>query len=292
MGSWTETCAISNLPVEGGSDVVLIYLIENAYRKHSRDASRGVYSKTFYAPASLPLFGTYADYGEIDIDPGPENDPGRLSISHITRCINWNEVRESMIDRWDSSFRDLDPEVDDPNESLWEIPSTEMNAQIDHAKFHSAAERGRIVTSGRGSRIFGHPSDSTIVKFTPIIILREVWDYAVAQPVSRWATEEERKLLPEHTYSVSLPVEENTCEGAEHLKEKRVREQAKDVVYKKLAALKEQGVENPYEELSEEEIATIRSSGLILSERENEINLVFCWLFSYVRTYHFSNPLN
>lgn len=56
MGSWSVSCGISNIAITSGRDCCILPLKKN----------RGGYGYYEYTPASLPIFGEYNDYGEIE----------------------------------------------------------------------------------------------------------------------------------------------------------------------------------------------------------------------------------
>lgn len=60
MGCWNDTCAISNLHVGYGADVVVLMLLENRERKEF------VYSNALYDVCPIPFYGKYDDYGGVD----------------------------------------------------------------------------------------------------------------------------------------------------------------------------------------------------------------------------------
>jgi hypothetical protein len=66
MGSWNETCAISNLPILAGDDVKLLLLKRSPY---ADDMGRynGVANATEqFIPILSPISGKYNDYGNIE----------------------------------------------------------------------------------------------------------------------------------------------------------------------------------------------------------------------------------
>lgn len=62
MGSWDETCAISNMPISPGDRVKVLILQENV--THDRGSS-GCYATDFWTPASVPFSAVYDDYGRF-----------------------------------------------------------------------------------------------------------------------------------------------------------------------------------------------------------------------------------
>ena len=63
MGSWNETCAISNLPICPGDEVCWVLLTKSPYAVDSG----GCYYDDFFFVRSLPIVGTYDDYGGIEV---------------------------------------------------------------------------------------------------------------------------------------------------------------------------------------------------------------------------------
>lgn len=69
MGSWDETCAISNLPISPGDKVYWLLLTKNPYTKFSET---GCYSNDFFFVRSIPILGKYEDCGEVKVSDGEE----------------------------------------------------------------------------------------------------------------------------------------------------------------------------------------------------------------------------
>ena len=64
MGSWNETCMLSNLPIRWGDRVVWIPLVPEGY-----GTVASYYAHDVFKPFFLPLRGKYDDYGTVeDID--------------------------------------------------------------------------------------------------------------------------------------------------------------------------------------------------------------------------------
>jgi hypothetical protein len=64
MGSFNKIGSISGLPISCGDETVLIFLRKNKYNDNFLG---GVcYSHDWFAPALLPIFGIYDDYGRIE----------------------------------------------------------------------------------------------------------------------------------------------------------------------------------------------------------------------------------
>lgn len=263
MGSWTETCGISNMPVNDGDEVVLIYLKQNQFRKSDREASRGVYPGHFYAPATLPLYGTYADYGSVDVSEGPENDAGRISIRNVIKWMKWDLIKEAMIERWNVHYDDDFKNGAEPNEKNWEIKSEQMNIELDQNQFHDAAERGRIFVAGY---------DGNACALTPMIILKEVWGYVISREISHWPS--------------NSKIQKSILEGIECIDAVRDRKTREAEAQKKLEALRAASEERiSWEDIPEEikEDMTLGLRGGLGTQRDK----IFDWLFASGQEFNF-----
>lgn len=64
MGSWNGTCGITQMPIKSGEKIILFPIMKN---KHANNGGSGFcYSHNQYSPISIPLVGTYDDYGGIE----------------------------------------------------------------------------------------------------------------------------------------------------------------------------------------------------------------------------------
>lgn len=70
MGSWNETCGLSNLPISPGEKVVFLMLTKNPHEDHV--GRSGCYHTDFFFVRSIPLYGVYDDYGKVAIDSGQD----------------------------------------------------------------------------------------------------------------------------------------------------------------------------------------------------------------------------
>lgn len=64
MGCWSETCAISNLPISAGELTYLIILTKNPFK--DKDGKTGCYYNDHWFLRALPILGEYDDYGRIE----------------------------------------------------------------------------------------------------------------------------------------------------------------------------------------------------------------------------------
>lgn len=67
MGSWSETCALSNLPIGVGDSIYVVLITQTPYVSDHVGRS-GCYPWDHWFQRSLPVLGTYDDYGRIAID--------------------------------------------------------------------------------------------------------------------------------------------------------------------------------------------------------------------------------
>lgn len=67
MGSWNETCAISNLPILEGEDAYLLLLVKSPDYEEKAGYHNGY---SLWTPWSIPLLGEYDGYGRIQIPEG------------------------------------------------------------------------------------------------------------------------------------------------------------------------------------------------------------------------------
>lgn len=64
MGCWSETCGITQLPINAGDKVRLFILFENYLSENKGGGS--CYPNDIWAPLGLPIQGVYDDYGGIE----------------------------------------------------------------------------------------------------------------------------------------------------------------------------------------------------------------------------------
>lgn len=73
MGSWNETCMLTNLPIFHGEPVYAIFLAESSLRNH------GVYPTDQYLPFAM-VEGVYDDYGGLE---NPDNKQEQMILKAI-----------------------------------------------------------------------------------------------------------------------------------------------------------------------------------------------------------------
>lgn len=66
MGCWNATCGLSRLPIFAGESVIGLLIAGVGYTGRGGSAGAFCYPTDKYASVSLPLFGSYNDYGSIE----------------------------------------------------------------------------------------------------------------------------------------------------------------------------------------------------------------------------------
>lgn len=67
MGSWNQTCCVSQLPINYGEDCRLIMLMEAGdFGGVNENDSQNIYATDIYQPVSFPIPVTYFDYGTCE----------------------------------------------------------------------------------------------------------------------------------------------------------------------------------------------------------------------------------
>lgn len=100
MGSWNATCALSHLPIEPGESVVQLILAKSPY---DTGVDLGYYTSDFWYPRTLPLFGTYGDYGKVDLGKSESSFVKQIiagfKVDGIGFELNtWDELEEAFHD--------------------------------------------------------------------------------------------------------------------------------------------------------------------------------------------------
>ena len=108
MGSWSETCFVSNLPIhENHCRIVAIPVVH----KESPGNSRALQSN--YAIVGPPIRGVYDSYGGIDIDPDHADIVAPLRDAIVKNLVNVPYLEK---DRYRDSLRGIG--VSEENEKL------------------------------------------------------------------------------------------------------------------------------------------------------------------------------
>jgi len=103
VGSWNETCALSYLPIDAGDEIVCLLVVT---RSQDRDRCGPV---DRFIPRTIPLYGTYDDYGRIKLADTSEEkaisqmvlkqfsvdvieDKLKAHLEHTEEGCNWQKV--------------------------------------------------------------------------------------------------------------------------------------------------------------------------------------------------------
>jgi hypothetical protein len=70
MGSWNETCGLSNLAIEPREEVVFLLITQSPYEDVI--GKSGCYHTDFFFPRTIPLYGMYDDYGRVAFHEGQD----------------------------------------------------------------------------------------------------------------------------------------------------------------------------------------------------------------------------
>ena len=123
MGSFNVACSVSNLSLHPGDPVAFIPLVPATHRyKRTKDEphlvgvqSNLIYANCYFDPLCLPIFGEYADYGNIsDIEENTntravENLFGGIPINDILEIIT---CQRGAVDYFGEIFRVLGADKD------------------------------------------------------------------------------------------------------------------------------------------------------------------------------------
>jgi hypothetical protein len=143
MGSWNSTCGISNLPIEYGDEVKVVFL-KNKIGNEKIGANNpigGCYPTDYWTPISLPFSATYADYGRAE--NFQEELPAKMFVEQMEAMLKRDEL-------------EIHPD----------IMSKDSPETIEHvADFCDYVERGRVAINKQ------------LVSFT--LIHKKIWEGAV-----------------------------------------------------------------------------------------------------------------
>ena len=66
MGSFNQTCGVSQLPIQCGDPVALFLVVQGRRYDDEGDGSGAIYNDDYWSPRSIQLYAEYADYGWYD----------------------------------------------------------------------------------------------------------------------------------------------------------------------------------------------------------------------------------
>lgn len=183
MGSWNATCALSNLPILPGEDVVQIILTKNPYDDGS---VLGCSFSDFWFPRTLPLYGTYADYGRVDVQEEDEYfltqilagfKVDGIKLDHV---VTWEDLQDSFHDG--KVFVDKNYQSRSAKEERLQFCKTKFDKMVE--EFGEEVEPDEVEGSEtRNSMRTEYPrllrGDLEPVETSPcvsIMIRRDIWD--------------------------------------------------------------------------------------------------------------------
>lgn len=98
MGSWNKTCGLTQMPIFSGEEVVTFYLIENPFRIEAMTS----YSSGYWSYIPLPFYGTYDDYGFLDMKDGQDWKLQELKKAYGRHVVidKPDPENKTSIDQW------------------------------------------------------------------------------------------------------------------------------------------------------------------------------------------------
>lgn len=106
MGSWYKTCGLTQMPIFSGEEVITFYLLERPFQIEAMTS----YSCGYWSYVPLPFYGTYDDYGFLDMKDGQDWKLKELKKAYgryvVVRepegqfCDNWR-VDENVFDDYE-----------------------------------------------------------------------------------------------------------------------------------------------------------------------------------------------
>lgn len=148
MGSWNETCAISNFPINPGEKVKVI-LLENV-SSNIKSGKTGVYSQDFWGPMMFPLSGIYDDYGRAR-DLREDSQMCKVILDVL-------QPRHAPVAQGKNEYHDVAvPHLDTMNDLL------------------TGLEHGRVRVVHRYANYSDDPADATAA-VCRVYVREDVWD--------------------------------------------------------------------------------------------------------------------
>lgn len=137
MGSFLQTCSITNQSIQESETVYVVPIIENIENtkigdnKYARGLNAAVYNTDMFKPLGFIFIGYYNDYGQYAIDW--ERVENRIMFKHYFEYLNQNSI---AVEEGENSCHDIPFDIsnltlDNNYEELWE-------------KIHEAIWEGRL----------------------------------------------------------------------------------------------------------------------------------------------------
>ena len=166
MGSWNETCGLSNLPIRCGDDDAVFVIMGKA-------VGDGVYSTSFYKPISLPIFGEYADYGGIDNITNPE----------IAQILYDNMVAMRENDLQDGNYKLYVSGIDDRTKEDEEDGEDDLYKYDSEKRFQNVEDMLNCIERGYLYIKWAYYDETHYV--TQMMVHRSVYDAVISEWGSR-----------------------------------------------------------------------------------------------------------
>lgn len=96
MGSWNETCGITQLPIRSGDTVILTFIVNVGSRNLNHAGF--CYINDAWSPKYLPISGTYDDYG------GVEHVEENWNTQFILDSIHHELVQFLAVQKWNGQL--------------------------------------------------------------------------------------------------------------------------------------------------------------------------------------------
>jgi hypothetical protein len=106
LGSWNETCGISNLPIRHTDKVRVFILADNRRTTHRGGGGGFCYPEDCWTPYALPIQGKYNDYGSVE--EVVDNYTARILFDKITSSVLHEDSEETEHHHVDLKNPDLD----------------------------------------------------------------------------------------------------------------------------------------------------------------------------------------
>lgn len=188
MGSWNETCAVSNLPILDGDEVYWLLLTQNPYTKFSKTEC---YCTDFFFPRCLPVLGKYVDCGEVE----PSDGEGLFAQSII------DQLKTDMIE-W--RYSDYVPRYEGDDKSREEglgIPETTFE-NLNFDNLQEWLHKGNVFIDKNALDLhhYGKNEEGKIVRIerklavkplplSPIMIRKDIWNSLCGSEIQSWRGE-------------------------------------------------------------------------------------------------------
>jgi hypothetical protein len=148
MGSWNETCAISNLPIQCGEKVRAFFLTNGSSK----------------FPRTMAVTGEYADYGNVDLDK-------RNPVNKLFCDIALIQLKKDYLDHTPSYGDDKKPIT--VWEEMWDISTSEnLLVNFCHERRADLSGRQRCFEFAQGYEIKVDPEPA---KVYGLMVLESVW---------------------------------------------------------------------------------------------------------------------